>query len=168
MKKSVSKRKVSPAERSIELRSDVLLELLICSDPKLLCVVRGAVERLSETLGFPEAQSKSITLAVDEALTNIIRHSYGGREDQPIALYFRKPRKRAGAAKGIEIVLHDRGPRIDPAKLCGRDFDDVRPGGLGLHFIEECMDGVEYSRMGKINQWKLVKFITAVKEEKQL
>ncbi len=49
--------------------------MALCSNPRLLSTVRGAVEPLAETLGFPAAQRRSITRAVDEALTNIVRHS---------------------------------------------------------------------------------------------
>jgi serine/threonine-protein kinase RsbW len=169
MKRTAKTRKVSRRRQSIELRSGALLEILITSKPTLLCVVRGAVERLAESLGFPDAQARSITLAVDEAITNIIRHSYGGRENRPIAIYFRKMQhhSRGAAENGLEILLHDRGPAVDTAKLCGRDLNDVKPGGLGLHFIEECMDNVQYARVGKINQWKLRKFIQTAKEEQQ-
>jgi anti-sigma regulatory factor (Ser/Thr protein kinase) len=147
----------------------VLLEILTTSKPMLLSVVRGAVERLADTLGFPAEQCRAVTLAVDEAMTNIIRHAYGGREDQTIAVYFRKARRRgrSGVEEGIEIVLHDSGPAIDRAKLCGRDLDDIRPGGLGLHFIEESMDIVKYKRAGKINEWRLAKYIKTEKKRKQ-
>jgi serine/threonine-protein kinase RsbW len=167
MKKSVPIRKRLAARKSAAARSDCFLEMSVASKPELLCVVRGAVEKLTEKIGFPADQVRAITLAVDEAMTNIIRHSYCGREDKTIEVYFRSAKRRSKgvAADGLEIVLHDSGPKIDPAKLCGRDFDDVRPGGLGLHFIEECMDGVEYSRLGKINQWTLVKFINSTKEK---
>jgi len=49
-----------------------LLMLAVYSDPRWLSVVRGAVERLTETLGFPAMPCRSITRAVDEALTNIV------------------------------------------------------------------------------------------------
>jgi len=48
----------------------------------------GNGERLAEVLGFPVEQCRSITRAVDEALTNIVRHSYSNRLDQPIACTF--------------------------------------------------------------------------------
>jgi len=135
--------------------------LALYSNPMLLSVVRGAVERLAETLGFPAAQCRSITRAVDEALTNIVRHSYGNRLDQPIALYFRKlrrPRHRE-VQLGLEILLCDRGPAIDPSKLQGRPLDEIRPGGLGLHLIHQAMDIVEFTRKGSTNQLRLVKYL---------
>ncbi len=49
--------------------------LALYSNPRLLSVVRGAVERLAETLGFSAVQCGSITRAVDEAMTNIVRRS---------------------------------------------------------------------------------------------
>jgi serine/threonine-protein kinase RsbW len=135
--------------------------LALCSNPKLLSVVRGTVERLTETLGFSIAQCRSITRAVDEALTNIVRHSCGNRPDQPIAMYFRRAQRRQDGQvqQGLEILLCDRGPLVDASKLHGRPFDEVRPGGLGLHIIHQAMDTVEYTRKGPNNRLRLVKYL---------
>jgi serine/threonine-protein kinase RsbW len=137
--------------------------LALYSNPKWLSVVRGAVERLTETLGFPIAQCRSITRAVDEAVTNIVRHSYGNRLDQPIAVYFRRAQRRhdGQVQQGLEILLCDRGPAVDPCKLQGqgRPLDEIRPGGLGLHFIQQAMDTVEFTRKGPTNRLQLVKYL---------
>ena len=135
--------------------------LALQSNPRLLTVVRGAVERLTETLGFPAAQCRSITRAVDEALSNIVRHSYGNRLDQPIFLYFRKTQRRHDGKDqdGLEILLCDRGPAIDLSKLRGRPLEEIGPGGLGLHLIRQAMDTVEFSRKGAMNQLRLVKYL---------
>src|SRR5258705_13923033 len=80
-------------ERTSGQRGGLLLMLALYSNPRLLSVVRGAVERLTETLGFPAVECRSITRAVDEALTNIVRHSYGNRLDKPIALDFHSAKR---------------------------------------------------------------------------
>ncbi len=136
--------------------------LTLCSNPKLLSVVRGMVERLAETLGFPAEQRRSITRAADEALTNIIRHSYGNRPDKPIALYFRRVQRRLhGEVEcGLEILLCDRGPAVDLTKLQGRPLEEIRPGGLGLHLIRQAMDTVEFTRKGATNRLRLVKYLS--------
>jgi serine/threonine-protein kinase RsbW len=136
--------------------------LALHSNPSLLSVVRGAVERLTETLGYPLAQCRSITRAVDEALTNILRHSYGNRLDRPITMYFRKAQRRQNRQieNGLEIVLCDRGPALDPNKFRGRPLEEIRPGGLGLHFIRQAMDTVEFTRRGPTNRLRLVKYLT--------
>ena len=136
--------------------------LALYSNPKWLSVVRGTVERLAKTLGFPEMQCRSITRAVDEALTNIVRHSYGNRLDQPIAMYFRRTRRQSEGEKqpGLEILLCDRGPEVEASKLQGRPLDEIRPGGLGLHLIHQAMDTVEYTRKGTVNRLRLVKYLS--------
>ena len=138
--------------------------MALYSNPKWLTIVRGAVERLTGTLGFPAEQCRSITRAVDEALTNIVRHSYGNRPDQPIALYFRKAqRKQQGEVHhGLEIILCDRGPAGDATKWRERPLDEIRPGGLGLHLIRDAMDIVEFSRKDHTNRLRLVKYLGQV------
>ena len=135
--------------------------LALYSNPKWLSVVRAAIERLTESLGFPIAQCRSITRAVDEALTNIVRHSYRNRPDRPIAMYFRRAHRRhhGQVQQGLEILLCDRGPAVDPSKLQGRPLDEIRPGGLGLHFIQQAMDTVEYTRKGPTNRLRLIKYL---------
>src|SRR5579864_605139 len=141
------------------LRDGLLLKLHLHSDPKLLCVVRGALERLTEVLGFSASDCRSVTRAVDEALTNIIRHCYGGRLDQPIEVSCNRLLRRASSKEGLEILLSDRGPAIDPAKLRGRRLDEIKPGGLGLHFIRQSMDTVEYQRTRGVNRFRMVKYL---------
>jgi anti-sigma regulatory factor (Ser/Thr protein kinase) len=127
----------------------------------MLCVVRNALGQLAETLGFSEAECRAIVLAVDEAMTNIIRHAYRGDSEQPIeASFHRIHAPRDGqSVDALEILLEDRGVTVDPEKMCGRALEDVRPGGLGLHFIRESMDKVEFSRSWGKNQLRLVKFL---------
>src|SRR5712664_3950148 len=141
-------------------RGGLLLMLAVYSNPRWLSVVRGAVERLTETLGFPAVQCRSITRAVDEALTNIVRHSYGNRLGEPIALYFRRAqRSQLGEVEsGLAILLCDRGSAASLNKLQGRPFEQIRPGELGLHLIRHAMDTVEFTRKGLTNQLRLVKY----------
>lgn len=146
--------------------SGLMLKLELTSDPNLLCAVRGAVERLNESFGFSAEDSRAIIRAVDEALTNIIRHAYSGSPDQPIGVYVRalRPDGSGASPTGIEILLCDHGPEVDPEKLCGRALDDVKPGGLGLHLIQQSMDVVEYERAEGTNRLRLVKYLAAQKK----
>ena len=148
-------------ERKRRLSGEFLLKLELHSNPHLLRVVRGAVECLAEVFGFSAQGRRSVTRAVDEALTNIMRHSYGGLLDQPIAMYFRRVRRRAdgGAHCGLEVQLWDRGLKFDPAKVRVRNSKEIRPGGLGLQFIRQAVDSVEYTRVGRTNRLRLVKYL---------
>jgi anti-sigma regulatory factor (Ser/Thr protein kinase) len=140
----------------------------LSSNPNTLCVVRNALEQLAQILGFPEAECRAVVLAVDEALTNIIRHAYQGKADQPIEISFRRIQVAQDGARrpALEIMFEDHGARVDAKRLCGRDLEDVRPGGLGLHFIKESMDAVEFRRRWGRNQLRLVKFLRAPEASK--
>jgi serine/threonine-protein kinase RsbW len=129
----------------------------------MLSVVRGAVTRLTERFGFSEPECRAVVRAVDEALTNIIRHAYHGQTGRPIEASFRSIRVRrdGGQETALEIVLQDQGVRVDRARLQGRPLEDVRPGGLGLHFIRQSMDRVEFRHHKGKNQLRLVKFLHA-------
>jgi serine/threonine-protein kinase RsbW len=142
-------------------RGTVLLTMKFQSDPKMLCVVRGALERLTEMLGLSPGACRAVVLAVDEALTNVIRHAYLGRTDKPVEVTFRHYQKHGdeGSRDALEIVLEDHGVPVKAEEMQGRSLDDIRPGGLGLHFIRENMDKVKFSYEDGKNHLHLIKFL---------
>lgn len=147
-------------EAAESMRSRPFLKIRLSSDPQLLCVVRGALEHLAGALGLCAPECRAVVLAVDEALTNIMRHAYHGRLDKPIELSCRRVFRKIGPSRdpGLEIVLVDRGAPAKREKMRSRPLDQIRPGGLGLHFIRQSMDIVEYKRVGSTNRLRLVKF----------
>jgi len=137
--------------------SQPLLKVDLRSDPSLLAVIRSMMSQLCEGLGFSAADSRCVTRAVDEALSNVMRHAYKGDLDRTIQVCVRGLETRG--RKVLEIVLEDSGPELDPTKLPARPLEEVRPGGLGLHFIRQSMDEVEYERTGSINRLRLSKYL---------
>lgn len=121
-----------------------IIELSIASHPKNLAVVRGATERLARLEGFSDEASYCLMLAIDEALANVIEHGYDGRPDQPITVTL-QPVKSPDGRGGIAVSVRDMGRQVDPATIKGRDLDEVRPGGLGVHIIQQMMDEYDYS-----------------------
>ena len=77
-------------------------------------------------------------LIIDEACQNIIRHGYGGDSDQWIEIEI------ALEEFGLVIILRDYADPVDEPRVQPRDLDDVRPGGLGVHFMREIMDEIGY------------------------
>ncbi|MBI3403877.1 MAG: ATP-binding protein [Acidobacteria bacterium] len=128
---------------------DFSLKIELASHPQLMSVVRSVVEKFSEAAGFAEQERRSIILAVDETLTNVIRHAYGNSHDQQIAVTCRK------TDNGVEFLIEDRGNPLDTTKIRGRSLEDVKPGGLGTHLIASCMDEVKYERVGDGNRTRL-------------
>ena len=127
------------------------------SNPRFLPIVRAAVSELSLVLGLPEESSQGVTLAVDEALANIIRHAYKNRYDRQIELNC-----QAGNDQ-IEFTLLDQGEPPDPARICGQPLDDVSLSGRGTHLIKMMMDEVTYECVPEGNQLTLIKRLPVTK-----
>ncbi|CAG0984145.1 serine/threonine-protein kinase RsbW [Phycisphaerales bacterium] len=121
------------------------LRLQVVSNPRYLCAIRELVAVSARQLGFAEAQCSQIALAVDEAVSNIIKHGYAGVADRPIWIEL-TPTQDAARGPGVRIVIEDEARQVDPGEIKGRDLDDVRPGGLGVHIIREVMDNAVYER----------------------
>ncbi len=132
------------------------ISIRLFSDPKLLAPIRAFVDGLSKCVGFSEKSRGLLSLAVDEALANVIRHGYGERSDGLIWLNIWRLQEPAG----LRIVLEDLGRSVDPALIKGRDLADVRPGGLGVHIIKETMtESTWESRPGGGMRLTLVKLL---------
>jgi anti-sigma regulatory factor (Ser/Thr protein kinase) len=125
-------------------RKDFHLELT--SDAEKLRDVRDAIRAWADEDGWEEHDIADIVLAVDEALTNVIRHSYGGEPGQRILVDVKaidEPRRSAA----IEIRIRDFGKQVPLDSIAGRDLADLRPGGLGVHIIHCVMEGARYRHM---------------------
>ena len=88
---------------------------------------------------------KNIQLAVDEAVTNIIKHAYKGKNKNNIIKIELEYKN-----KKFLIHLYDNGIKVDKKKIKPRNLDNVKPGGLGVHFINEIMDQTKYLSS---NEW---------------
>lgn len=143
-------------------KSEMLLKLLLQSNPEALCLVRATVERAAEVMHFQDAEARAIVRSVDEALANVLRHAYGGRPGLPIEMSCHKlpAGEQKSAQGGIEILLTDQGAPVKPSTLKSRPLDEIRPGGLGLHFIRESMDEVEFTRKKGKNLLRMVKYLS--------
>ena len=116
----------------------VEMKFAMPSNPRYLPVVRGAISALAAAIGWDEAECRAITLALDEALANVIRHAYHDRTDGLIEMECRE------TADGLEITLLDNGDAPDRSRICAREIGCDQPGGLGTHIIKKVMDKVSY------------------------
>jgi len=114
--------------------NDQLVSLTFCSRTSRLKLLRCVVRDAADMVGLDEQATDAVVLAVNEACTNIIQHAYrmepNGRIDVTLM-------QEQGA---LVIQLRDYANKVDVEKVCSRDLDDVRPGGLGVHLIDSLMD----------------------------
>jgi serine/threonine-protein kinase RsbW len=158
-----------PSETEVPPRAELLMRLHLESNPEALCLVRATLQSATEVMHFHESDSRAIVRSVDEALANVIRHAYAGRGGLPIEVTCTRLWSETDATmpRGLEIVLTDWGAAADPKKLQSRSLEEVRPGGLGLHFMKKSMDVVEFSRKNGKNLLRMVKYLAPSKPEEK-
>jgi anti-sigma regulatory factor (Ser/Thr protein kinase) len=116
------------------------------SDPCYLAGVRQLVSGVCQRIGLNENACSQVALAVDEALANVIRHGYARASDRPIWISLWPLEPVDGKGPGVRIEIEDEARQVEPAEMKGRELDDLRPGGLGVHIIREVMDDVVYDK----------------------
>jgi sigma-B regulation protein RsbU (phosphoserine phosphatase) len=142
------------------LHDDACLALILLKPPATLEIASAAVncrqarnfiESWALAAGYSDLIRGSIVLAADEAVTNIIRHTYSGVDDHRIIL-------SAEITEGyLHLRLRDFGPPVDIEKLRGRELADLKPGGLGLHLLKTVFTTVEHNHLADGNEWHLAK-----------
>lgn len=135
--------------------SETVFHLKFSSQPDRLKLVRSAVFDTAMLCGCTEDIARDIVIAVDEACQNVIRHAYKGSPDGQVVLDI------SSDGDNIILSLRDYADLVDPSKIKPRDLDDLRPGGLGTHFIREVMDEVDFLKppVGEGNLLRMVRKI---------
>lgn len=122
------------------MADEKVVTLEMPSDPEVLGLSRRFVECAATFAGLEERDTRLVVLAVDEACTNVIRHSYRGDVTQRIVVACRWVH-----GEMLEVRLRDFGQGVNPAFIEEfRKQDKSKPGGLGLAIIRQVMDSVEY------------------------
>jgi anti-sigma regulatory factor (Ser/Thr protein kinase) len=130
---------------------DFHLKLVVPSDPRFLSIARNLVSEVSAICGLPDEARQGVTLALDEAVANVIRHAYKNRYDQEIELDCQANAER------IVFRLLDEGEPPDPARICGQPLNDVSLSGRGTHLMRAIMDEMSYKQTSGKNELRLVK-----------
>ena len=112
------------------------------------------VEHSAREAGLGEEGVGRCQLAVDEACTNIIEHGYGGEGRGSIDLVCQVREDE------LVITIQDHARPFDPSGVplpkLNATVDEVKVGGLGLYFMRQVMDAVEFSYEGGGNKLVLV------------
>jgi len=113
---------------------EALVQVRIQARPERLRIVRKLVEQVAGAAGCGEACVRDMVIAIDEACQNVIRHAYGGDASGELVLDIRQRDDH------LIFNLIDFAEPVDVSMVKPRELDELRPGGLGTHFIQECMD----------------------------
>lgn len=100
--------------------------------------MRAAVQQACLTAGCDTEFATDWVLAVNEACMNVIQHAYRFAEGQSLRI-------ELGVEDGeLATLVCDNGAPARIENLRPRDLDEIRPGGLGVHFIRALTDTMAY------------------------
>ena len=116
--------------------------LRIPAELERVAEVRALVREVADAAAAPVACIDDLVQAVDEAVTNVIRHGYRGAEGWiEVAAELVDER--------IVVTLEDRAPAFDPGTVPEPDLtvppERRTPGGMGVHLIRQAMDTVDHA-----------------------
>ena len=117
------------------------MKISIKSNPKELRRVRLEIEIYCKT-NFTNIETSKVIIAVDEALQNVMRHAYDMKPDKLIDIFFKKIE-----LNNLEVKIRDYGKQSPLENIKSRDLKELRPGGLGVYFIEQCSKSSEYKHL---------------------
>ena len=144
--------------RGIDVSEPARERITVNSDTRFLSVVRQFLQRMIRQSALPPEDENKITLAVDEAVSNVIEHSYENQAEGTIEVEVEYD------ASLFRIIVRDNGKSFNPEVVNDPDIvDHVRLGkkrGLGIFLMRQIMDEVRYVfRDGTRNEVILTKHI---------
>ncbi len=130
--------------------------LTLPASTQSLEAVRRFVSACAADAHLSERDVEQVTLAVDEACTNVVKHAYRGNADETFKVSV------VVDAERFTVRICDTGAAFAPAEYHTPNLVQAvkarRRGGLGVHLMRRLMDQVEYHSRGNVNEVRLVKY----------
>ena len=116
-----------------------------------IACIEPFITHIAKQAGMEGREAKRLRLAVEEAVANIINHG----QATIIKLQATMDDNQ------LVLTIDDDGQPFDPTGDSATDFsvpaDERPPGGLGIMFLHEMTDGLEYQRIDGHNVLKIIK-----------
>jgi serine/threonine-protein kinase RsbW len=146
---------------SMRVASSILpLRIVANGDTSELSEIRRFVEANAEQFGFSESESAKIALAVDEACSNIIRHSYHNDISREFVIELDQKNRQ------FIISILDEGQPFNPLSIPSPNMKEYlaqyRHGGLGIHIIKMVMDAIDYAPASNPTGWNRLTLMKAL------
>ena len=131
------------------------MQLTIEPDRGAVARANAAFTAFAEANAVPAGVRRSLNVALDELLQNMIAHGFVGRQGGAVTIAVELGSDR------LTVTLSDDGRPFDPLGTATPDTTgsvEERPvGGLGIHLVRQLMDEVRYQRSADRNVVTLVK-----------
>ncbi|MEJ5229994.1 MAG: ATP-binding protein [Pseudothermotoga sp.] len=116
-------------------------------------LARAVIRSFLTIKNLPDEIIWDTELGTNEALTNIIRHTYKNEEGKYITmtLIWEEPEKK------LQILLRDFGKPVDPSVMIPKMPSAEKEGGFGLYIIHKIFQTVELVNLENGNLLKMTK-----------
>lgn len=136
-----------------------MAELTLRTDLAELAVLATFVERFAEDELLPPDVAFQLNLVLEELITNTVSYGHPDGAGAPIRLRM----ERLGDVVEIDVV--DEGVAFDPRTAPEPDLDaaleERSAGGLGIYFVRQFVDELDYRREAGRNHLRLRKRVAA-------
>jgi serine/threonine-protein kinase RsbW len=126
------------------------IQLTLTNELRELARVHAVASPFLEANGVAGKALYVALLALEETLSNVIRHGFADQARHEIAVSLRV---RGG---GVELTVVDDGQEFDPTAAPEVDLDapleERQAGGLGIHLVRQLASEVRFQRKNGRNQ----------------
>lgn len=118
---------------------------VIPSDQRETVIPKQAILRELERHQYSEEDAFAVKLALEEALSNAIKHGNGNDPSKSVTVRFAVSRDKA------VVIIRDEGPGFEPAQVpdCTAPERLPLPNGRGIMLIQSYMDEVCFRDNGR-------------------
>jgi len=115
-------------------------EMKFASKVNNIRIVRAALRVFLKLRRVHESDIFDTELAINEALANVIEHTYKFENEEMIDFkmkwYFEENR--------CEFLIRDYGEKVQISNVVSRELEDLKDHGLGVYLIKNIMDNVDF------------------------
>ena len=132
-------------QHDVKLRKSIVLP----NDVKEVSKLTAFVEEVCEAMGFDGALTAQLTLAIEEAVVNVMKYAYPPQKRGDVTIEAQSNDLR------LKFTIIDSGMPFDPTVRAEVDTtlsaEDRPIGGLGIHLVRKIMDSINYERVDSLN-----------------
>lgn len=135
-----------------------IFRLTIPSQTRYLNLVTGLAKRASSVAGLDDATSSKVSIAVDEAVTNVILHAYHGDSEHWVEI------ELCFDPKALVIHIWHNGDGLAENEITLPDPSEYvthpRKGGLGLLLMSRFMDEIHFFESSERSECCMIKRVS--------
>ncbi|MCY3020934.1 MAG: ATP-binding protein [Planctomycetota bacterium] len=142
-------------------------KLTLPNDLSYIPMAQVFAREAARQFGFAAKEQGQIEVAVEEAVTNVIKHAYEANEERPFDIICER------IPLGLTIRIKEQGLPFDPSQLTSYSpaatLDDQAIGGLGVFLMKGLMNEVSFHNLGpEGKETRLVKYLPNEKVQQAL